>query len=221
MTRLSRKEQQARTRAELMRSASKIFCRRGLEKTSIEEVAREAGFTKGAFYANFRSKEELFMAMLDEQFAAEIERLDEALQSDEEFEDQVRSAGVDLMRFIRSGPDSPRLFFEFATYAARDPEFREEFRTRNNALRERIVELYRRRSAELEVESPVPVEQVALFTTCMANGFLIEQLLDPEIDDELYGAMTVIFFRGLGAMLEEQDPEAFERLAGQIGAPGS
>jgi AcrR family transcriptional regulator len=58
MPRLTRKEKQAHTRTCLMESAGKVFAKRGLQQASIDEVAEDAGFTKGAFYANFKNKEE-------------------------------------------------------------------------------------------------------------------------------------------------------------------
>ena len=66
----TRREKQAETRSSLLRSAAKLFCRRGLEGASVEDVAQDAGYTKGAFYSNFKSKEELFLVMLDEKFGA-------------------------------------------------------------------------------------------------------------------------------------------------------
>ena len=75
MARLTRKEKQAHTRECLMRSAAKVFTQRGLQQASIDEVAEDAGFTKGAFYANFKNKEELFLAMLDERFTERIEEI--------------------------------------------------------------------------------------------------------------------------------------------------
>ena len=214
----TRKEQQAETRSRLMKAASKMFCRRGLDRTSIDDIAREAGYTKGAFYANFRSKEELFLSMMDEKFAAEIERIDEALHSDDPAEDQIRSASLEYIRVARSDPEWPRLFSEFSVLAMRDEDFREEFMTRYWAMRERIVQLYRRYAEELAIESPIPIEQIAIATFCMANGFLTEKLLDPDVDDELYGMMIITFFRGIGRLLQEEDPEAFERLTQTPGA---
>ena len=79
MPRLTRQEKQAHTRACLMRSAAKVFARRGLQQASIDEVAEDAGFTKGAFYANFKSKEELFLAMLDERFTQRIEGIESVI----------------------------------------------------------------------------------------------------------------------------------------------
>ena len=57
-----------------MESAAAVAVRRGIEGASLDEVAQSAGFTKGAVYANFRNKEELFLAMLDAHFDARLER---------------------------------------------------------------------------------------------------------------------------------------------------
>ena len=53
------------TRARLIRAAEKIFARDGFEAAKLEEIAAEAGYTRGAFYANFESKEDLFFALLE------------------------------------------------------------------------------------------------------------------------------------------------------------
>ena len=91
--RLTRQEQQARTRSRLMNAASKVFSCKGMQQASIDEVAQEAGYTKGAFYANFKSKEELFLAMLDEQFAQRLEELEELMEADLPLADVTRMAG--------------------------------------------------------------------------------------------------------------------------------
>src|ERR671930_1297178 len=83
MPRLTRKEKQAHTRMCLMRAAAKVFAKRGLQQASIDEVAEEAGYTKGAFYANFKNKEELFLAMLDERFAERLAEVERAAATDE------------------------------------------------------------------------------------------------------------------------------------------
>jgi AcrR family transcriptional regulator len=65
VARLSRAESQARTRRTLIDAASVVFARRGFRGASIREVAEEADYTKGAVYSNFRSKDELFLAVLE------------------------------------------------------------------------------------------------------------------------------------------------------------
>ena len=62
----TRGEAQAETRRELLRAASRLFLRDGFVATSLADVAEEAGVTKGAVYSNFASKEDLFLALLQE-----------------------------------------------------------------------------------------------------------------------------------------------------------
>jgi AcrR family transcriptional regulator len=206
--RLTRKEKQAHTRSCLMKSAAKVFARRGLQQASIDEVTEDAGFTKGAFYANFKSKEELFLAMLDERFAQRLKEIDTAVASDETPEVQAQQAGADFVRFLSADRSWQRLFFEFAAYAARNDEFREELVTRHRALRERIAELYSRRAGEVGLTPPIPFEQVSLMTFAMAHGIALEKLLEPEaVPDELFGTMLLVFFTGLRT-LAEQSAEA-------------
>ena len=64
--RLTREESKARTRSELLRAASRLFVRNGFVATSLSDIAEEAALTKGAVYSNFASKEELFLALLQE-----------------------------------------------------------------------------------------------------------------------------------------------------------
>jgi AcrR family transcriptional regulator len=201
--RLSRKEKQAHTRSCLMKSAAKVFARRGLQHASIDEVAEDAGFTKGAFYANFKSKEELFLAMLDERFAERLAEIDRVVGGEGEPEVLARQAGVDFGRFISADLEWQRLFFEFAAYAARNDDFRDELVTRYTALRQRITDAYRRREQEVGLKSPISLEEVSLMTFAMANGVALEKLLEPEaVPDELYGTMLMIFFAGLRALAE-------------------
>jgi AcrR family transcriptional regulator len=196
-------EQRARTRAELIDAAGVVFASRGLEAT-IDDIAAEAGFTKGAFYANFASKEEIFLEVVDRRFEIEATRLGELLAGDEDPEGQARAAAIDFVRFVSADPAWPRLFFEFTVRAVREPAFREHLAGRYDTLRARLTEVYERWTAELGVVSPIPLEQVATMTYCMANGFLAERLIDPAIDEEVFGSMMAVFIRGLQGMAEDQ-----------------
>jgi AcrR family transcriptional regulator len=196
---LTRAERQAQTRAALLSSAAELFREQGLEGTSVDQIAREAGYTKGAFYANFASKEELFLAMLDEKYAAELERLEQVLPGGGIPAEQVRAAAEDFIRFAWSDPEWPKLYFEFAAYAARNPEFREELLVRDRRIRERMAATYRRWADGLGVEPPIPVDDLAMMTFSMANGFLMTQLIEPDVGEYLYGTMMTTFFRGVAA----------------------
>jgi AcrR family transcriptional regulator len=208
MGRLTRKEKQAQTRECLMHSAARVFARRGLQQASIDEVAEDAGFTKGAFYANFKSKEELFLAMLDERFAKRIEDIEQVIAGEGSPAQKARRAGDVFVQSLRADRDWERLFFEFSAYAARDEDFRQELVTRYRAMRAGIAAALQAHAEELGKQPTLPFDQVALMTGVMANGFALEKLLEGDaVPDELYGTMLMVFFAGLDA-LKESSPLA-------------
>ena len=191
MARLTRKQKQAHTRECLMRSAAQVFARRGLQQASIDEVAEEAGFTKGAFYANFKSKEELFLAMLDERFAKRIEDIERVIAGEGSAAEKAR----------RADREWERLFFEFSAYAARDEDFRQELVTRYRAMRDGIAAALQAHAEQVGRQGALPQSQVAWMTCVMANGFALERLLEGDaVPDELYGTMLMIFFAGLDTL---------------------
>jgi len=201
MSRLTRKEKQAHTRECLMRSAASVFARRGLQQASIDEVAEHAGFTKGAFYANFKSKEELFLAMLDERFAKRIEDIEAVIADESTAAQKARRAGDAFAKSLRADPEWERLFFEFSAYAARNEDFRQEFVTRYRAMRDGIAAALRAHAEEMGKEAAMPFDQVAAMTCVMSNGFHLEKMLEgDEVADELYETMLMIFFAGLDAL---------------------
>lgn len=203
MSRLTRKEKQAHTRACLMHSAARVFARRGLQQASIDEVAEEAGFTKGAFYANFKSKEELFLAMLDERFTERIEAIERVIASEGSTAQKARRAGDSFVQMLIADRAWERLFFEFSAYAARDDDFREELVTRYRTMRERIAAALRANSEGHGKQAALPFDQVALMVSVMGNGFALEKLLEGEaVPDELYGTMLTVFFAGLEALAD-------------------
>ncbi|MGH2954197.1 MAG: TetR/AcrR family transcriptional regulator [Solirubrobacterales bacterium] len=220
MSPITRKEKQQRTRAKLMRSAGRLFCRHGLEQASVDDIAHDAGYTKGAFYSNFKSKEELFLAMLDEKFGEEIERIEAALETDETPDEAARHAGEDLIRFMRSDPEWERLYLEFVAYAGRNDDFRQELLTRCRAMDAQLEEVYRRWMERIGIEAAIPLAEITRMTSIMTQGFLISQQIDPDLGEELYGTMLAAFSLGLKEMWRAQDPEAVRRAEERLGVMG-
>jgi AcrR family transcriptional regulator len=72
MTRLSRKESQEVTRDRLRDAAAREFARRGVSAASIDTIAESAGFSRGAFYSNYRSKHELLLELLEREQKREV-----------------------------------------------------------------------------------------------------------------------------------------------------
>lgn len=195
----SRRESQQRTRQKLVESAEEVFAERGIDGASVEEIARRAGYTKGAFYANFDSKEELFLTIVDERFTREAARVEAMLGEGTDPRRQAEVTALDFVRTVHADPERALLFFEFTVRAARQPAFREHLAERYDTLRQRLVDVYARWGAAFADEPPLPLEDIATMTYCMANGFLVERLIEPDLPDELYATMMGMFFRGLQA----------------------
>ena len=188
----------AGTRAKLLDAAGEAIGRRGLRDASIDEIAASAGLTKGAFYANFASKEELFLALLDLHFDRRLSEMSEALASDEDPAVQARRSADDFVATLSANPEWQRLFFEFAAHAARHEAFRVQLVERYRRMRARMAEDYRRRAEELGIELPVPPESLALMTFAMGNGVAMERLLEPDaVPDDLFGSLLEIWVAGL------------------------
>src|SRR5205807_5818775 len=81
MTRLTRAESQARTRALIVQAATRLFLRDGFQVTSLEQIGEEAGFTRGAVYSNFPSKTAMGIAVIDELYERKAQELREALEA--------------------------------------------------------------------------------------------------------------------------------------------
>ena len=181
MTQPTRKERQAHTRARLMRSAASVAAERGLERASLAAVAEHAGFTKGAVYANFESKEDLFLAMLDARFAERLAELDRILSTEDDPDTQAREAAAGFMAAIacRARVGAAVLRVRGARGAPRGLPRWSWWRA-TAACAGRIAELLERRAERLGIEPAIPAEQVATMTFAMANGIALERMLEPD-----------------------------------------
>src|SRR3954467_5734148 len=123
--RLSRAEQQEQTRERIVETAAKRFEERGFHATSVDQVATAAGYTKGAVYSNFASKEDLFFAVYERRAAVAETRLTEQLAADP----AEGLARISSDTSGRHGRDDRWLavFFEFWAHVIRHPELRGRF----------------------------------------------------------------------------------------------
>ncbi|MFA4928945.1 MAG: TetR/AcrR family transcriptional regulator [Patulibacter sp.] len=205
--RLTRKEQQERTRDALILAGARAVAERGLHRASIDEIARDAGFTKGAFYANFANKDALVLAILERHFSTAIEDVDDAVASNDEVADQARDAGLKFADQMASDPAWGRVFVELVGHATRDEEFRGEMLARIQPLRDRVAAVYAQRAEELGLESAHSPDEIARMTSTMASGVAIQRLIDPDgVPDDLFATMLVLFFAGLQATAGSREP---------------
>ena len=196
--RLTRKEQQAETRRRLLDAAERVFLRRGLQGSSVEEISAEAGFTRGAFYSNFKSKDELFVELLHVRV---YDRYTELAQQSQERPVSPREQlrwGIERMREMYEGQDGRwlfRLWLECLTQAARDEEFRKLAATFWSGNRALLAAGSKRAFDEVGRESPVPTEQIATAMIALDVGLAIQHLVDPDqVSLDLYVPLFDLLF---------------------------
>ena len=176
---MTRSESQAQTRAELLDAAARVFTRRGYDGASIAEIAEEAGFTHGAVYSNFDSKEDLFLALYERWVAERVAAIESAWRRDAKLAERARAAADEWIEHFRHDPWAFLLRLEFAVRGRQDPELRRELGTRVGAVPLAIRRLIERQM----VEQGVPVdsaEELAVAQQALSLGFALELLSNPD-----------------------------------------
>lgn len=179
--RSSRDEQRARTRADLLSAAATVFARNGYHATSVDMVAEAAGYTKGAVYSNFTSKEDLFLALADEHLDQAVETLEEIVTSAEPAE-RADLLGERRGKMHVFDQDWYLLETEFVLYAARNEHLRAVLAERQARTRRRIADLLARHLGDLGADAPVDVDDLARILVATGDGLTIMALAEPETD---------------------------------------
>src|SRR5919106_1235006 len=184
--RLSRAERRERTRQELISAAEACFVTRGFHASSVDEVAERAGYTKGAVYSNFASKEDLFFAVYErrvERVLAEVVPAQRQAGAERAF-DWLATTTIE-----RRDRDDGWLavFFEFWAHVLRHPELRERFAAIHARFLEPLAEGVRQLAEDrgLALPGDVTASQVVLAWNAMEIGLGLERLTQPQTVDEV------------------------------------
>jgi AcrR family transcriptional regulator len=179
-TRLTRAQSQARTRALLLDSAARLFARKGYAACSLEEVAEAAGFSIGAVYSNFASKEDLLLAVLEAHMASDTGDLARVLQAEGGVEQRLRRVDAYVQDQADSHHDWCLLNWEFWLHALRDPKLRPRLAAHVAASRAELAAMLERQFTQQGISLPFPADQLALLGTALADGLLLRRFLDPD-----------------------------------------
>jgi len=168
------------TRDKLFEAAARVFEEQGIGGASIEAIALAAGFTRGAFYSNFASKDELIIAMIENHVEQSIRRMHELLARHKNLADFIDA----LKTMDRSQQDplgrSPLLHMEMILFVSRAEKRRPELAKRLRARRKLIADIVAttaKDSGRNGVLSPAWAGAVVL---AMEDGFRLHRLIDPE-----------------------------------------
>ena len=167
------------TRARVIEAAATVFEERGIGGTSVEKIVSAAGLTRGAFYSNFDSKDDLIMAILADHVAQTVRRNLELLAHHRDPADFLAAVGaVDRSQQDPLGR-SPLLHIELILHAARAAERRPELAQRLHDRRALIVEVIRGTNLADRLEER-DGEPLAAMLLAMEDGFRLHRLIDPD-----------------------------------------
>jgi AcrR family transcriptional regulator len=179
MKRLSRAEQNERNRGLVLAAARRVFLARGYHAATLDEIADEAGFSRGVVQSRFGNKADLFLALLEERIderAAQNAQLAEGLTGAE----GMRVVREHAARRNRAELDWGLLLIEFRVHAARDPELNARYAAAHARTRQglaRVITALYQRAGQLP---PLPPDQMAQLVLTVEAGIRLEQAADPE-----------------------------------------
>lgn len=181
----TRAERQAQTREALIAVARELFLRDGFAATSLDRVAVEAGFSKGAVYSNFSGKEELGLAVLDDLHSEQVSAAAAAMEGKVTLDETLDA----LVRWAREHLGQPKwtaLEVEFASIARHNRFVAEQIAARHAVVREAIAHLVRKGVADLGVEPALPADQIATIVLSLSIGLGAQRSLDSSIDVDVF-----------------------------------
>lgn len=187
--RLTRAEAKARTREALLEAAARVFATHGFHGASIDVVAEEAGYTKGAVYAHFSTKDELYLALLDRHLASDAPPSVAMLESGAAIEDIAAEIEHGLPEELEKMRDWGILTYEFVLHAMRDEQVRLRLAERFDRACEEYERSLEKRFRARGEPLPKDLTQRARGLMAFENGLSLLGLVSPKlIEGDVYSA---------------------------------
>jgi AcrR family transcriptional regulator len=189
------------SRDELLAAALRVFARRGYRQAGVDEIAAEAGYSKGVVYWHFSSKEELLLALIDERIDAPMHEMVALLESAPPERDMSLEATRAFARQLDSQRDVLVLDREYWSIAIRDPELRARYTERQTELRDALGRALEARARHLGTpDLPMPAQDVARVVLSIIAGLTVDELVEPgSVRRELLGETLAVIYSGLVA----------------------
>ncbi|MGY1744350.1 TetR/AcrR family transcriptional regulator [Blastococcus sp. SYSU D00695] len=165
----------ADVRARVLDGARQVFAERGFAAASLDHVAAAAGFTKGAVYSNFGSKDELFLALMEAEAAARLSAVETAMAGAGDLAGALAAVAAELARL---DPRWQLLFLEFWQRAVREPAVREAFVAARRTLRDRVTAVVAGFLSDRGV-SGWDAESLGVVLLALVHGLAVESLPEP------------------------------------------
>ena len=206
---LTRERRRELTRTALIEAAAELFASRGFHATSLEEIAHVAGFTRGAIYKNFKSKEDILIAVVEWQqelqLAAYADALDEAQVDPSE---RVSIAADVWARAFRRDHNLTLLGLELRLHAMRNPTFGKKFAAWDRLQRERIAWFVAEQARAAGLDLTAEPEDIAAMSLAGVEGLSLAASIHTD-EAERYDRLVALFFRMVSeGLVSEPAPAA-------------
>jgi AcrR family transcriptional regulator len=185
---LTRARRREMTRRHLMDAAGVVFARDGFHGASLDDVAALAGFTKGAVYSNFASKDDLFLAVFEDRYASEQQEMHRVLTEQEQpYELGDETEAFNRVRGVidRTWDDEwTALYLEFVLYAQRNAEAARKLAECVRRQREVTVGMLEDAYKAIDHMPDTPLPVFATLSIALFDGLALGRLADPGAFDQ-------------------------------------
>ncbi|MFC0628162.1 TetR/AcrR family transcriptional regulator [Kribbella deserti] len=174
------KRRRSTTRARLLAGAQEVFAERGFHGASVEDICERAGFTRGAFYSNFGSKDELALALFQSTTDRLLEQIAALVPALADRPESLLEAVLGVLE--EAGPDQRQwhlISTEFTLHALRDPAAAKAWIEQRAAFRQSLTELVENLVESNELKMSVRPDQFVRLVIAVHEGARAQSLLEP------------------------------------------
>lgn len=192
-----RPKNREQTRSRLLDAAAVEFTRNGFTDTSIEQIVARAGYTRGAFYSNFKSKDELFLAIMADRMEDVARELSALAELDDVSSMLDAISEQETRRPTRQHEDAFVLSIEFWLYAMRNRDVRRKLAREYASARRSMAGALDRICDRIGIEPPLDPEDLAGSVLALDSGLLLQRYVDPNgLPSDLTGRIISLVLRG-------------------------
>jgi AcrR family transcriptional regulator len=189
------RRRRAETAERLLDAALETFTDIGFAAASVEDICRRGGFTRGAFYSSFRTKDELFAALFARETTRDLALAEERLAGIEDEADPVTAAVERCLSTFRADRTWVLVLTEYRLHAARRPEAAAALREHTTALHDRLTGLIEGASARAGVRLTVPAGRLAAMVLALHDGMVVHGVGDDPGSTDLERAALLLLLR--------------------------
>jgi AcrR family transcriptional regulator len=184
-------------REALLDAALEVFAERGYREATVDAIAERAGFSKGALYWHFKSKEELLSALLDERLDRPWREGTERLESAPPDVDMAPDANERFAAMLGGQRELVLLDQEYWALAMRDPKLRAAYAKRERQFRKALGRAIAARMEHLGAPAPEDPAELATLFMAVGKGLVLQRLIDDKaVPSTLLGEAYALLYAG-------------------------